>query len=187
MNAGVRARTWFPTTSWSRFSTVLATKSAGRAHRCVRRRWAASTSRSHCTTGRSPLTWCRRVASRRPKDDLSFRMLPQQCGAPPGTSPYRPVAPRSWTRVGQTLHSRWLADHRRSVPDPRGDVTRSPGPAVLPSWDLAPRDQETHDYKRNGTTTLFSALEVATGRPGHPGLRRPAPARGVPPVPQAGG
>ena len=25
-------------------------------------------------------------------------------------------------------------------------------------------DTMTHDYKRNGTTTLFAALEVATGR-----------------------
>jgi hypothetical protein len=24
--------------------------------------------------------------------------------------------------------------------------------------------RQTHDYKRNGTTTLFAALEVATGR-----------------------
>ena len=25
-------------------------------------------------------------------------------------------------------------------------------------------EKQTHDYKRNGTTTLFAALEVATGR-----------------------
>ena len=44
--------------------------------------------------------------------------------------------------------------------------------------------KQTHDYKRNGTTTLFAALEVATGRV-TPGLLRPAPPRGVPPVPEA--
>jgi transposase len=27
-----------------------------------------------------------------------------------------------------------------------------------------PAERRTHDYKRNGTTTLFAALEVATGK-----------------------
>ena len=49
--------------------------------------------------------------------------------------------------------------HRREDPDPGARPDRAhPAPA--------PRTPEraTHDYKRNGTTTLFAALEVATGR-----------------------
>ncbi len=44
------------------------------------------------------------------------------------------------------------------------------GPRVLDKcWIAAvtlapPPERRTHDYKRNGTTTLFAALEVATGR-----------------------
>ena len=34
---------------------------------------------------------------------------------------------------------------------------------ILPSGRASPRKQ-THDYKRHGTTTLFAALEVATGK-----------------------
>jgi len=33
---------------------------------------------------------------------------------------------------------------------------------ILPLWPGLP-EKATHDYKRNGTTTLFAALEVATG------------------------
>jgi hypothetical protein len=34
---------------------------------------------------------------------------------------------------------------------------------ILPSGHRLPQ-KVTHDYKRNGTTTLFAALDVATGR-----------------------
>ena len=46
-------------------------------------------------------------------------------------------------------------------------------------------EQRTHDYVRHGTTTLFAALEIATGQ-GHRAVQAPAPAPGVPGVPQAG-
>ena len=42
----------------------------------------------------------------------------------------------------------------------------------------------THDYKRHGTTSLFAALDVATGKViGQ--LKCPSPQRGVPAVPQS--
>jgi hypothetical protein len=34
---------------------------------------------------------------------------------------------------------------------------------ILPLREGLP-EKATHDYKRNGTTTLFAALEVATGK-----------------------
>lgn len=46
-------------------------------------------------------------------------------------------------------------------------------------------ERRVHDYKRNGTTSLAAALEVATGEvPG--GMQAAPPAPGVPRVPQAG-
>jgi hypothetical protein len=36
-------------------------------------------------------------------------------------------------------------------------------------------EKATHDYKRNGTTTLFAALEVATGNVTDACYGRPAP------------
>ena len=45
-------------------------------------------------------------------------------------------------------------------------------------------EQRTHDYVRHGTTTLFAALEIATGKV--TGLcKTAAPAPGVPGLPQA--
>ena len=46
-------------------------------------------------------------------------------------------------------------------------------------------ERRSHDYVRHGTSTLFAALEIATGT-GHRGLQAPAPAPGVPGLPQAG-
>ncbi len=46
-------------------------------------------------------------------------------------------------------------------------------------------EKATHDYKRNGTTTLFAALEVATGQ-GHRPVLRPARQGRVPGLPQEG-
>jgi len=46
-------------------------------------------------------------------------------------------------------------------------------------------ERRTHDYVRHGTTTLFAALEIATG-PGHRGMQAQPPPPGVPGVPQAG-
>ena len=46
-------------------------------------------------------------------------------------------------------------------------------------------EKQTHDYVRHGTTTLFAALEVATGQ-GHRRLLPAAPPRGVPALPQPG-
>ncbi|HEY6574785.1 MAG TPA: IS630 family transposase [Mycobacterium sp.] len=48
--------------------------------------------------------------------------------------------------------------HRREDPDPSARPDRAdPAPAARDP------EKQTHDYKRNGTTTLFAALEVATG------------------------
>ena len=47
-------------------------------------------------------------------------------------------------------------------------------------------EKATHDYIRHGTTTLFAALEVATGRV-EQALSAAAPPPGVPDLPQAGG
>ena len=47
-------------------------------------------------------------------------------------------------------------------------------------------EKQTHDYIRHGTTTLFAALEIATGRVDR-GLPTAAPPPGVPGLPQAGG
>src|SRR5215218_8251037 len=41
-------------------------------------------------------------------------------------------------------------------------------------------ERRTHDYVRNGTTTLFAALEIATGASPEPAFAAPTP--GVPPV-----
>ena len=46
-------------------------------------------------------------------------------------------------------------------------------------------ERRTHDYVRHGTSTLFAALEIATGKVTG-ALQAPAPAPGVPGVPQAG-
>ena len=47
-------------------------------------------------------------------------------------------------------------------------------------------EQRTHDYVRHGTTTLFAALEIATGQV--TGIcKPPAPAPGVPGVPETCG
>ena len=46
-------------------------------------------------------------------------------------------------------------------------------------------EKPTHDYIRHGTTTLFAALEVATGKVVDD-LPAPAPPPGVPALPQAG-
>jgi hypothetical protein len=55
---------------------------------------------------------------------------------------------------------------------------------ILPIMPGVP-EKATHDYIRNGTTTLFAALEVATGKIVDTCLpRRPPP--GVPALPQAG-
>ena len=54
---------------------------------------------------------------------------------------------------------------------------------VLP-LRLGMPEKQTHDYVRHGTTTLFAALEVATGK-GDRCLLPAAPARGVPALPQA--
>ena len=45
-------------------------------------------------------------------------------------------------------------------------------------------ERRTHDYVRHGTSTLFAALEIATGT-GHRRVQAAAPAPGVPGVPQA--
>ena len=47
-------------------------------------------------------------------------------------------------------------------------------------------ERRTHDYVRHGTTTLFAALEIATGA-GHRDLQATAPAPGVPDVPETCG
>ena len=41
-----------------------------------------------------------------------------------------------------------------------------PGPVPAPILPLRPGipEKQTHDYVRHGTTTLFAALEVATGK-----------------------
>ena len=44
------------------------------------------------------------------------------------------------------------------VPDPRAE----PDPEDAADA-VRPQRQRTHDYVRNGTTTLFAALEIATG------------------------
>ena len=54
---------------------------------------------------------------------------------------------------------------------------------ILPIMPGVP-EKQTHDYVRNGTTTLFAALEVATGRVEQTCLP-PAPPSGVPALPQA--
>ena len=46
-------------------------------------------------------------------------------------------------------------------------------------------ERRTHDYNRHGTTTLFAALEIATGQ-GHCTVPAAAPAPGVPALPQGG-
>ena len=46
-------------------------------------------------------------------------------------------------------------------------------------------ERRTHDYVRHGTTTLFAALEIATGT-GDRGLPAAAPPPGVPALPQTG-
>ena len=46
-------------------------------------------------------------------------------------------------------------------------------------------ERRSHDYVRHGTSTLFAALEIATGT-GHRGVQAPAPPPGVPRLPQAG-
>ena len=55
---------------------------------------------------------------------------------------------------------------------------------VLPMRPGIP-EKQTHDYVRHGTTTLFAALEVATGKVTD-ACYPAAPQRGVPPLPQAG-
>jgi transposase len=37
-------------------------------------------------------------------------------------------------------------------------------PTSTPADVARPRRQRTHDYVRHGTTTLFAALEIATGK-----------------------
>jgi hypothetical protein len=46
-------------------------------------------------------------------------------------------------------------------------------------------ERQTYDYTRHGTTTLFAALEIATG-PGHRRLQASPPAHRVSGLPQAG-
>jgi hypothetical protein len=46
-------------------------------------------------------------------------------------------------------------------------------------------ERRTHDYTRHGTTTLFAALEIATGAR-HRRLQTTTPTPGVPGLPQAG-
>ena len=46
-------------------------------------------------------------------------------------------------------------------------------------------ERRTHDYVRHGTTTLFAALEIATGKVTGV-VQAAAPAPGVPGLPQAG-
>ena len=55
---------------------------------------------------------------------------------------------------------------------------------ILPMRPGLP-EKATHDYVRHGTTTLFAALEVATGKVDRR-LLPPAPHRRVPALPQAG-
>lgn len=47
-------------------------------------------------------------------------------------------------------------------------ITDKPGPLLQPPQPLLPLrpgqvERHTHDYKRNGTTTLFAALNIANG------------------------
>ena len=46
-------------------------------------------------------------------------------------------------------------------------------------------ERRSHDYVRHGTSTLFAALEIATGKV-TAARQAPAPAPGVPGLPQAG-
>ena len=69
--------------------------------------------------------------------------------------------PRSatWSACIWTRRRRRSCSRRREVPDPgpgpdRADPADAPG---LP-------EKRTHDYVRHGTTTLFAALEMATGK-----------------------
>ena len=71
----------------------------------------------------------------------------------------------------------------RSTRSPRS--RRWTGPRRSCRCGRACRRRQTHDYVRHGTTTLFAALEVATGKVDRR-LLPAAPPRGVPALPQAG-
>ncbi len=64
------------------------------------------------------------------------------------------------------------------------DPGLGPHRAILPLRAGVP-EKQTHDYRRNGTTSLFAALEVATGKvTDH--CYETAHQRRIPRVPQAG-
>ena len=63
------------------------------------------------------------------------------------------------------------------------DRTQQAGPILPLQPGLAER--RSHDYVRHGTTTLFAALEIATGKVTG-AVQAAAPPPGVPRLPQAG-
>ena len=54
---------------------------------------------------------------------------------------------------------------------------------VLPLLPGTP-ERRTHDYRRYGITNLYAALDVASGNVIADLTDRPAPQRGVPPLPE---
>ena len=103
---------------------------------------------------------------------------------PSSSPPTRSWKPRSATSSGCTCTRpsgpSWSAWTRRA----RSRRWTAP-PPNLPLRPGSP-ERRTHDYVRHGTTTLFAALEVATGRVTDQCFDR-APPRRVPRLPQAGG
>ncbi len=74
----------------------------------------------------------------------------ERCPGPARTSRYRPVGPRSWTRVGQTLHSRALVHraptaYRGSLRADRGTCIVQPGCAAVPVADAVGSLQQRAD------------------------------------------
>ena len=67
--------------------------------------------------------------------------------------------PRRRRPLPRPAAQRDRALRRREVPDPGARTAPSRSCPVRPGLP----EKATHDYKRNGTTTLFAALEVATG------------------------
>ena len=141
-----------------------------------------------------------------PPDSLGVTHGPADCG--PGDGGSNVTVAKVWRKYGlqpwRTETFKFSTDHEldAKVRDVVGLYLNPPDNAVVvcldeksqvqaldrtaPILPLRPGlpERHTHDYVRHGTTTLFAALNVATGRVSTPATKAPPP--GVPSLPPSG-
>jgi hypothetical protein len=94
---------------------------------------------------------------------FSVRRRSTSPGANPGA---KATIPSSSPRLptGRALHGAARERHRHLRRRKALDPGSGAGAGISEASERSSADGHSHDYKRNGTTTLFAAFEVATGK-----------------------